>query len=102
MQNYCKNWNQFLKEQLTEIIKSKVTTQTQNHYADYLIGASFQRVNKFFALSFKDNAVRAALTGYFLTKVEMRNWNFIIDGRNLFDLPVKNDLRTYNNISKNK
>ena len=30
----------------------------------------------------------------FLPKVEIKDYNFMIDGQNLFDQPVKNDLRT--------
>ena len=36
--------------------------------------------------------------GYFLPKVEIKNYNFVINGRNNFDQRVKNDFRTYDNI----
>ena len=32
--------------------------------------------------------------------VEIKDYNVMIDGQNLFDQPVKNDLRTYYNIQK--
>ena len=51
---------------------------------------------KFFVLSFEDNTVRAAHTEYFLLKVEIKDYNVMINGKNFFDQPVKNDLRTYN------
>ena len=37
-------------------------------------------------------------TRYFLPKVEMKDYNALIDGKNFFDQPVKNYLRTYENI----
>ena len=39
-------------------------------------------------------------TRYFLPKVEMKNYNLMIDGQNFFDQSVKNDLKTYDNIGK--
>ena len=39
-------------------------------------------------------------TRYFLAKVEMKNYNLMIDGQNFFDQSVKNDLKTYDNIGK--
>ena len=38
--------------------------------------------------------------GYYIPKVEIRDYNFTIDGRNFFGQPIKNDLKTYDNIRK--
>ena len=32
--------------------------------------------------------------------MEIKDWNVIIDGRNFFDQPIKNDLKTCGNIRK--
>ena len=32
--------------------------------------------------------------------METKDYNVMIDGRNLFDQPIKNDLKTYDNIRK--
>ena len=37
--------------------------------------------------------IRTGYTGYILLKVK-KYYNVMIDGKNLFDYPVKNDLRT--------
>ena len=37
---------------------------------------------------------------YYLPNVEIRDYNVIIDRKNLFDQPVKNDKITYENIRK--
>ena len=34
----------------------------------------------------------------FLVTVKIKDCNVMIDGKNCFDQPVKNDLRTYDNI----
>ena len=69
--------------------QSKVTTENGNQYLDYLVDPSLQGVNRFFVLSFEDNAQRTKHSGYFLPKVEMKDYNLVIDGQNLFDQPVK-------------
>ena len=40
-------------------------------------------------------------TEYFLQKVEIKAYNVLIDEKNFFDQPVKNDKRTYDKHSKN-
>ena len=83
------SWNKY---------QSKVTTERQRQYLDYLIDPSFQGVNRIFVLSFENKTDRTGCTGYFLPKVEIKVCNIMIDGQNSFDQPVKNDLRTYDNI----
>ena len=39
-------------------------------------------------------------TDYFMTCVEIKDYNGMIDGRNLFNQPLKNNMKTYNNILK--
>ena len=35
---------------------------------------------------------------YYLPRVEIKNYKVMIDGRNFFDQPIKNNLITYDNI----
>ena len=49
-------------------------------------------------MSFKDNDDRGSYEQYYLATVEMKYDNVMVDGRNLFDQPVKNDFETYDNI----
>ena len=62
-----------------------------NHYLDYLIDPSFQGVIRLFVLSFENSADRKVCTGYYLPKVEIKDYNVMIDGQNFFDQPVKNN-----------
>ena len=39
-------------------------------------------------------------TGYYVPKLEIKDYNVIIDGRNILYQPIKNDLKTYDNIRK--
>ena len=86
MQNYYNNWNQVSKEQSTGIkISVKSNNTRQNQYLDYLIDHSFLGINRLL----EDNALRTAHIGYFLLKLERRDYNVMTDGRNFFDQPVK-------------
>ena len=51
-------------------------------------------------LSFETDKDRTGHIGYFLPKVEIREYNVLIDDQNFFDQPVKNELRTYENVGK--
>ena len=79
--------------------QSKVTEQAQNRYLDYLSDPSFQGVDRLFVLLFENRTYRTVHTIYYVPKVE-KKYNAIIDGRNFFDQPIKNDLKTYDNIRK--
>ena len=71
-----------------------------NQYLDFLIGPNFQGVNRLCALLSENEGDRKVHIGYYLPKVEIKDYNFMIDGQNVFDKLVKNNIRTYDNIRK--
>ena len=77
--------------------RSKTKIQAPSQYLDYVIDPSFQGVNRFFVLSFEDNALRKVRKRYFFPTVKI---NFMIDGKNVFEQSVKNHMRTYESIQK--
>ena len=62
--------------------QTKVSTERQNQYLDYLIDPVFQGVNTLFVLSFEYECDRKVHTGYYLSKVEIKDSNVMIDGKN--------------------
>ena len=74
------NWNKY---------QPKVIIQTQNQHLNYLTGPSLQGINRLFVLSFENNDDRKGHTGYFFRKVEIKDCNVMIDGKNVFDQPLK-------------
>ena len=76
------NWNKY---------QSKVSIKRQNQYWDYVVDAGFQGVNRLFVLSFEDNAIRTRHTRYFLSIVEIKDYNITIDGQKCFDQSIKKD-----------
>ena len=51
-------------------------------------------------MSFKDDDNRESHKEYYLLTVEVKNYNVMIDGRNIFDQPIKSGLKKYDNIRK--
>ena len=51
-------------------------------------------------MSFKDDSGRESQKQYYFPTVEIKDYNVMIDGRNFFDQPIKNDLKAYDNIRK--
>ena len=49
---------------------------------------------------FENGGDRTVHTGYYLPKVEIKDYNVKIDGQNISDQPIKCELRTYDNIQK--
>ena len=56
----------------------------QNQYVDFLIAPSFQEVTRLFVLLFKSDEEedRKVHTGHYLPKVETKEYNAMIDGKN--------------------
>ena len=83
------NWNKY---------ESNIKTFAQNRYLNHLINPSFQGVNRLFVLSFENENDRTSHSTYYLPKVEIKDYNVMIDGKNLFVEPINNNFKTYENI----
>ena len=57
-------------------------------------------VNRIFVLSFENEDQRKSHSTYFLAKVEIKDYNVMIDGRNFFDQPRNSMTKTYESIRK--
>ena len=81
--------------------RSQMTIQSQNNNLNYLIDPTFMNVNRLFVLSFSRNNntdSRYPFSNYYVTKVQIKDFNVLIDKKSFFDLPVKNDEEAYENI----
>ena len=85
------NWNKYL---------SKPELLTQNPNLNHLVEPSLQGVNRFFVLSFENDAQRTSHSGYYLPNVEIKDYNIMINRENFFDQSIKNNKVTYENIRK--
>ena len=51
-------------------------------------------------LAFEDDAQRTSNKRYYIPNVEIKDYNVMIDGKNIFNQPIKNNKITYENIRK--
>ena len=72
----------------------------QNVNLNHLIEPSFQDVNRLFVLAFENDAQRTSNKRYYISNVKIKDCDVMIDEKNLFDQPAKNDNLTYKNIRK--
>ena len=79
---------------------SKPELLPQNLNLNHLIEPSFQGVNILFVLTFENDVQRTSNKTYYLPNVEIKDCDVMIDGKNFFDQPVKNNKVTYENIRK--
>ena len=92
-------WNEY---------KSKIETKEAdaNIFKRFPLDASFQEVNRMFVFAFDntnngDNKVERESHGnYFLPRVNITNYNVLIDGRNFYDQPINDQIKKYDKIRK--
>ena len=81
--------------------RSQMPVQRQYNNLIYLTDPTFTNVNSLFALSFtRDNAGdnRDSFSHYYVPKVEIKDFDILIDGKSFCDLPVKNEEETYEKL----
>ena len=81
--------------------RSQMSIHPQNNNLNYLIDRTCTSVNKLFVLSFPINNntdSRYSFSNYYVPKVKVNDFNVLIDGKNFFDLSVKNDEEAYEKI----
>ena len=74
--------------------RSQMTIQPKINNLNYLIDPTFMNVNRLFVFSFPRNNntdSRYSFSNYYVPKVKIIDFNFLIDGKSFFDLPVKNE-----------
>ena len=69
--------------------------KTKNNNLNYLIDPTFTNVNRLFVLSFENEDNRTSFLKYYVPKVEIKDFNVLIDGKPFFEIPVKNKEEAY-------
>ena len=85
------NWNKYL---------SKPELLAKNPNLNHLVEPSFQGVNRLFVLAFENDDDRTSDDQYYLSTVEIKDYNIMINGEKFSDQPIKNNKVTYDNIRK--
>ena len=88
--------------------KSKIETKEAdvNNLTRFHLDASFQGANRLFILAFDNtnngaNRVeRDSHRKYFLPRVNVTDYNVLIDGRNFYDQPINDKIKTFDEVRK--
>ena len=72
--------------------------QAQNNNLNYLIDPTFTKVNRLFFLSFENENNTTSFSKYYLPNVQIKDFNVLINGKSFFDMPIKDDKETYEEI----
>ena len=75
-----------------------MSNQTKNNNLNYLMDPTFTNVNKLFVLTFENEDDRTFFSKYYVPKVEIKDFNGLIDGKPFFEIPVKNKEEAYEAI----
>ena len=63
-----------------------------------MIDPTFTKVNGLFVLSFENEDHRTSYFKYYVPNVQIKDFNVLIDGKSFFDMPIKNEEETYEQI----
>ena len=88
------SWNKY---------RSEITTQPKNNNLDYMIDPTFRNIKSLFVLSFKngdDDPTRNSFDEYYMTPVEIKDFNVLIHNKLFFDQRVKNKQEVYEKLVK--
>ena len=75
-----------------------MSKQTKTNNLNYLIDPTFNKVNRLFVLSFENEEDRTSFSKYYTPKVEVKDFDVLIDRKGFFDALVKNKEEAYEKI----
>ena len=85
--------------------RSQMTIQNNNNNLNYLIDPTFTNVNRLFVLSYErieeDNVKKDYIDSFshcYVPKVQIKDFNVLIDWKSFYDLPIKNEEEAYKKI----
>ena len=89
-------WNEYKTKELTENADANVIKYIN-------LDPSFQGVNRLFVMTYKradGQPTRNGRKKYYLPRIDLNKYNFIIDGRNFYDNPIESDIEKYRELKK--
>ena len=73
---------------------SKPELLPQKPNLNHLMEPNFQGVNRLFVLAFENDAHRTSNKRYYIPNVKIKDYNVMIQGKKLLNLPIKNNKAT--------
>ena len=78
--------------------RSEMSNQTKNNNLNYLIDSLFTNLNILCVLTFENEDDRTSFSKYYLPKVEIKDFDVLIDGKPFFEISIKNKEEAYEAI----
>ena len=78
--------------------RPQISNQTANNNLNYLIDPTFSKVHRLFVLCYENGENRSFFSKYYVPKVEIKDYNDLVDQKPFYEIPVKNKEETYKAI----
>ena len=78
--------------------RSEMSNLTKNNNLNYLSDPTSTTVNKLYVLSYKSEDDGTSFSKYYVRKVEIKDFNELINAKPFFEIPVKNEDKVYEQI----
>ena len=78
--------------------RSEMSKQTKTNNLNYLVDPTFTNMNRLFVLTFENEEDRSSFSKYYVPKVEIKDFNVLIDEKPFFEIPVKNKEEAYEEV----
>ena len=78
--------------------RSEMSNQDKIDNLNYLVDPTFTNVNRLFVLSFENEDDRTSCLKYYVPSVEIKDFKVLIDGKSVFNVPVKNKEEAHEKI----
>ena len=78
--------------------RSEMTNQAKSNNLNYLIDPTFTKLNRLFVLSFENENNKTSFLKYYIQNVQIKDFNVLVEGQSIFDMPVKNGEEIYDQI----
>ena len=77
-----------------------MTNQNKSNNLNYLIDPTFTKVHRLFVLSLENEKDRTSFSKYYVSNVQIKGFNVLIYGKRFFDMTIKSDKETYEQLLK--
>ena len=89
-------WNEYKTKEINENADANVFKYIN-------LDPSFQGVNRLFVIAYSredGQPTRNGQTKYYLSRIDLKKYNVIIDGRNFYDNPLEKDVEKYRELKR--
>ena len=93
-------WNEYKTKELNAAVNDDNPANAVRYIN---LDPSFQGVNRLFAVAYNSVDGQPSRNGprkYYLPRIDLNEYNVIIDGRNFYDNPIENNIEKYRELKK--